>query len=138
MQQNMLKARRAYKITGDDFVKNLLADIFGKEALTQDIRQVVTSFETACQYTGENPNDPKFKQGDASDIAFKRCKVCAKAWKEGKVMRYGSGERLWFPVLRYEAGVGFRFWGANNDNANAPAPAAIRVDTKESSSGIKY
>jgi hypothetical protein len=51
-----------------------------------NILERVVSFETACEETGDNPNDPKFHEGEYDEVCGRKLKVISKAIREKDVI----------------------------------------------------
>lgn len=77
--------------------------------MKKDIKERVTSYETACQELGEEPivdfgNDTK------DEIAFKKLKTIIRALNEGWVANYRDNTQLkWLPWFKVLASSGFGF-----------------------------
>jgi hypothetical protein len=95
---------------GSKEIQNILMDYFGNEIFSSRIIDRVTSFEDACEETGQNPNDKKFTTGTLDDIAYQKKKVIAMALREGWVPDWNdTSQRKWYPWFHCSAGSGFDF-----------------------------
>jgi len=109
LQISKANALSAYK-KADKKVKELLEELFGKQALSTEVTDRIKSFEDACSQTGTDHNDPNFSTGTTDEIAYKKLKVIALALNEGTVLSFAdSNQRKWYPWFEY-SGSGFRFF----------------------------
>lgn len=113
--------------------KGILEDSFGKDFFKRSIIERVTSFEDACQLTGEDPFDSNFSQGTCDEIAYKKLKVIAKALMEGKKLDpKDANQKKWYP-WHENSSAGFRFYDSCCGNTDTNAPVGLCVDTEEKS-----
>ena len=113
MEQTELlkKARTAFK-SADKKEKDLLAEIFGKEAFVGNIMEQITSFEDARAHLNLDlkipfPNPSNTREAAAN--AFYKLDIIAEALRDGVKLDWSdSGQKKWFPWFEYTPS-GFRF-----------------------------
>ena len=105
------KARTAFK-SADKKEKDLLAEIFGKEAFVGNIMEQITSFEDARAHLNLDlkipfPNPSNTREAAAN--AFYKLDIIAEALRDGVKLDWSdSGQKKWFPWFEYTPS-GFRF-----------------------------
>lgn len=104
-KQNALQAYN----DGDATFKKNLANLLGKKHFVTDRRELITSFEAACEFNNTSPLSARFTQGTESGIAMEMIAEIAKALNGGKVMK--GGEKRYYPWFEYTQ-PGFRFHDA--------------------------
>jgi hypothetical protein len=116
----------------------LLKRLFPKEFVS-DMRELIQSFEAACEYNNTNPKARRFTEGTESGIYQEMIAEISKALNGGKVMK--GGEERWCPYFEYSA-AGFRFIGAHYDDTYADAASGPRLCLKNKElavySGTKF
>lgn len=108
LQVTKTNARAAFS-QADAGGKTMLVTLFGKKHFVSDMRELIDSFEAACDFNNTNPKDPRFTQGIESGIAMEMIAEIAKAMNGGKVMK--GGETRYYPFFEYTPS-GFRFYDA--------------------------
>jgi hypothetical protein len=114
--------------------KSLLSNLFGKTVFIADMKEWeayimprVTSFETACAETGEDPKAGKFTEGEPDEIAYKRGKVIVRALNGPHVLDWKNGnQRKWQAWLEYD-GTGFRFDDSRYADTYSSAASGSRL-----------
>lgn len=88
------------------FAKPFIGDI---KAWETHIMAIVKTFEDACRETGEDPEDYKFQEGEADEIAYKKGKVVVRALNGHNLLNWkDQRQRKWQAWLEHD-GTGFRF-----------------------------
>jgi hypothetical protein len=101
--------KKLYK-KGSKEIRDILLEQFDNKMFLARIIDRVTSFEDACEETGQDPNDKKFTTGTPDDIAYQKKKVIVKALCEEWVPDWNDGsQKKWYPWFRWSAGSGFDF-----------------------------
>lgn len=124
-KENAVEAFRQADTTG----RTLLANLFGKKHFISDMREIITSFEAACEFNNTNPLADRFTKGTESGIAMEMIAEIAKAMNGGKVMK--GGEKRYYPYFEY-ASSGFRFYDACYGVTCAHSSGGPRLCTEKS------
>lgn len=104
-RENAIKAFKGATNSG----KEMLSNLFGKQVFTQDIADLINSFEDACELEDVNPNEPRFLHGDPDVIAYQKLKVIIKAANGDWVADFDNiNQAKWSPWF-YMNSPGFRF-----------------------------
>lgn len=96
--------------------KKLLSDLFGEKVFVKDIREVIKSYEDACEYVGVKPlqlsdfnflpeQDREYHYHDHRQVIIKR------ALNEGWIADHSNDDRkytIWYK--RAGSGVGFSYF----------------------------
>lgn len=93
--------------------KAMMEQTFGKKTFIKDIRDIVKSFEDACEVNGTTPDQvlpPALLPYLAPDeIAYRKLKEITKALNEGIVLSFSNpNQRKWRPWFE-QTPSGFRF-----------------------------
>lgn len=128
-KENAVEAFRQADTTG----RTLLANLFGKKHFISDMREIITSFEAACEFNNTNPLADRFTNGTESGIAMEMIAEIAKAMNGGKVMK--GGEKRYYPYFEY-ASSGFRFHDACFGISYACSAGGPRLCTEKSEHAI--
>ena len=113
---------------GDDRDRALLERLYGKKHFVSDMRDLIDSFEAACEFNNTNPQASRFTQGTESGIAMEMIAEIAKALNGGKVMK--GGEKRYYPWFEY-ASSGFRFDVANYGLTDSGSGGGPRLCTEK-------
>lgn len=92
------------------------------------------TFEEACKNQGINPQDTPFITGTPQSIAFNRLSVIAAGIRQAPPLSFkDKSVRKYWAEHYYVAGVGFRFWFADDvfDCASAPGGSALCFYNRE-------
>lgn len=116
-------ALQAYQ-QGDGKEKVLIAKLFGKKHFCSDQKELIDSFEAACEYNNTNPNDPRFTNGTEAGNNMEMLAEIAKALNGGKVMK--PGERRYYPVFIHDE-AGFRLFAVDYDFTNSLTGGSPRL-----------
>ncbi len=86
---NKENAVKAYA-EADPKTKSLLANLFGKKTFISDTRELIKTFEDACEFEGIDPDQFASDNEDLSpdEYAYKQLKIIVKALNGGEVQDY--------------------------------------------------
>lgn len=117
---------KRYHSSSED-TRALLRSLFPGEDFRINVKEVIKTFEDACEFTGENPADPKFHTGTVDDIAFQKLKVITRALNQNVVLDYSNpAQKKWRAWFEF-SGSAFRFLATLFDHAAAGAGGGSRL-----------
>lgn len=128
-KENALQAFKEADAAG----RRLLVNLFDKKHFVSDMRELIDSFEAACEFNNTNPQASRFTQGTESGIAMEMIAEIAKALNGGKAMK--GGEKRYYPWFEY-ASSGFRFGGARYGLADSFSGGGPRLCTEKAEHAI--
>jgi len=128
------KAIEAYK-NGDDAIKSFLIDAYGADVFITDIKERVTSYESACAILGRKAltlKDFEFLGESQSKRQFARHKIATgiEAINEGWVADFENEDQYKYYVWMYNKKRGFSF-GVDSYFSRVIAGSDLYAETRE-------
>lgn len=110
LEVNKENAVKAYT-AADDKTKTLLANLFGKKTFITDTKELIKTFEDACEAEGIDYEDFLLENGHLpkDEYAYKQLKIIVKALNGGEVLDYKDATVTKYYPYFYSAGSGSGF-----------------------------
>jgi hypothetical protein len=129
------KAQQKYPLV-DSKGKELLEDIFGKEALTPDLWERIKSFEDGLAYKGYNPEDvlsivgKQRKETELSRHGLDKIEFLGDIFRNGWIADFSNPNQYKYrPYFIYKSGFGLSLRGVDDDGSYASVAARLYFPT---------
>lgn len=113
-----IEEKEATKIYGnpnvDPVFKMILEQTFGKDFFNRKITDRIKTFSDACEISGIDPNQDKFKNGSQDEIAYAKLKIIIEVLNEGWKPDWNDENQYKnYPWFYLNGSSGFRFDGVS-------------------------